>query len=154
MLLSPQTIRSGFTPPSSPPPLSSRVSVSLASVRCTGSFTTPGCTMATVMDRAAGNGGVSANASGPAPATTTRAATPAAASAIRRELAAGAPEAPGVPGANAAGKAAPSAAVIATFAITRATLTSHTPPTAASASTAGCCHWDAPYSAQGPPSPW
>ena len=151
MLLSPQTIRSGLTPPSSPPLLSSRVSVSLASTRCTGLFTTPGCTMATVIDRAAGNGGVSANASGPATATTTRAATPAAASAIRRELATGAPEAPG---ANAAGKAAPRTAVIATFAITRATLTSHTPPTAASASTAGCCHWDAPYSAQGPPSPW
>src|ERR1700751_3644341 len=98
--------------------------------------------MATVIDRVAGNGAVSANASGPAPATTTRAATPAATSAIRRELAAGAPDAPGGPGANAAGEGAPGAAVTAAFAITRATLPSHTPPTAASASTAGCCHWD------------
>jgi hypothetical protein len=32
-----------------------------------------------------------------------------------------------------------------------AKLTSHTPPTAASPSTAGCCHWLAPSSAHGPP---
>ena len=32
-------------------------------------------------------------------------------------------------------------------------MTSHTPPTAASASTAGCCHWLAPSTAQGPPIP-
>src|SRR6202008_1376050 len=57
-------------------------------------------------------------------------------------------------GASTAGKTAPSTVVIPTLAISRATLTSHTPPTAASASTAGCCHWEAPYSAQGPPSPW
>ncbi len=58
------------------------------------------------------------------------------------------------PGTSRAGAAAPRMATIATLAITRATLTSHTPPTAASASTAGCCHCDAPYRSQGPPSPW
>ena len=41
---------------------------------------------------------------------------------------------------------------IATFAITSAMLISHTPPTAASARTAGCCHWLAPKTAHGPPS--
>ena len=41
---------------------------------------------------------------------------------------------------------------IATLAMTSAKLISHTPPTAASASTAGCCHWLAPNTAQGPPS--
>ena len=41
---------------------------------------------------------------------------------------------------------------IATFASTSAKLISHTPPTAASASTAGCCHWLTPNTAHGPPS--
>ena len=38
------------------------------------------------------------------------------------------------------------------LASTSAKLISHTPPTAASASTAGCCHWLTPYTAHGPPS--
>jgi hypothetical protein len=38
------------------------------------------------------------------------------------------------------------------LAATIAKLTSHTPPTAASPSTAGCCHWLTPSSAHGPPS--
>ena len=46
---------------------------------------------------------------------------------------------------------APSTITMATFAMTRAMLISHTPPTAARASTAGCCHWLAPYTAHGPP---
>ena len=41
---------------------------------------------------------------------------------------------------------------MATFTITSAKLISHTPPTAASASTAGCCHWLTPNTAHGPPS--
>ena len=41
---------------------------------------------------------------------------------------------------------------IATFTSTSAKLISHTPPTAASASTAGCCHWLTPNTAHGPPS--
>src|SRR6202035_3598212 len=41
---------------------------------------------------------------------------------------------------------------MATFTITSAKLISQTPPTAASASTAGCCHWLAPNTAHGPPS--
>ncbi len=40
---------------------------------------------------------------------------------------------------------------MATFAMTSAKLTSQTPPTAASASTAGCCHWLTPNTAHGPP---
>ncbi len=39
------------------------------------------------------------------------------------------------------------------FAATRAKLISQTPPTAARASTAGCCHWLAPSTSQGPPNP-
>ena len=37
------------------------------------------------------------------------------------------------------------------FAATSAKLTSQIPPVAASASTAGCCHWLAPSTAHGPP---
>ncbi len=41
---------------------------------------------------------------------------------------------------------------MATLASRRTKLISQTPPTAASASTAGCCHWLAPNTAHGPPS--
>ena len=41
---------------------------------------------------------------------------------------------------------------IATLVMTSAKLISQTPPTAASASTAGCCHWLTPNTAHGPPS--
>ncbi len=41
---------------------------------------------------------------------------------------------------------------MATLAATSTQLTSQTPPTEARASTAGCCHWLAPSTAQGPPS--
>src|SRR6266702_2328833 len=44
------------------------------------------------------------------------------------------------------------ASTIATLTMTSAKLISHTPPTAASASTAGCCHWLTPNTAHGPPS--
>src|SRR5260370_18574514 len=39
------------------------------------------------------------------------------------------------------------------FAATSAKLTSQTPPSAARARKTGCCHWLAPYTAHGPPSP-
>ena len=154
--LSPQTIRSGRTPPSLPPALNCAVSVSLASVRATGSSTTPGWTIAIVSVLATGDGGVSAKASGPAPAATAKAATPTAAAG--RAGRAGRPAGGAAlgwrpPGATTSGRSAPSTSTSATLAITRATLTSHTPPTAASASTAGCCHCEAPYRSHGPAEP-
>src|SRR5580700_12282216 len=138
VLLSPQTIRSGFTPPRRPERLSSAVSRSLASTRCTVLLIMPGCTMATVAGRTAGLAGVSANASGPAPTLTSPAVTPSSASPGRR------PE-------PSRGRET-MAITMATLVMTSAKLTSHTPPTAASASTAGCCHWLTPYTAHGPPS--
>ena len=80
VLLSPHTIRSGFTPLSRPERLSSAVSRSRASTRCTALLTMPGCTMAIVASRTAGLAGVSANASGPAPTLASAAATPSTAS--------------------------------------------------------------------------
>src|SRR5215472_7047050 len=140
VLLSPQTIRSGFTPLNSPERLSSVVSRSLASTRSTALPTTPGCTRATVAWRTAGLAGVSANASGPAPTLASAAATPSAAS-------------PGRQVALALTRGSDSmTSMIATFASTSAKLTSHTPPTAARASTAGCCHWLTTNTAHGPPS--
>src|SRR6516164_2083403 len=140
VLLSPQTIRSGLVPPSSPERLSPAVSRSLASTRLTALPTIPGCTMATVTSRAAGLAGVSANASGPAATVVTAAATPSAASPGRQV-------APGVTRGSAS-----ITSTIATFVSTSAKLISHTPPTAAKASTAGCCHWLTPNTAHGPPS--
>ena len=141
MLLSPQTIRSGFTPLSSPERLSSAVSRSLASTRWTVLLTIPGCTMAIVAWRTAGLAGVSANASGPAPTLASAAATPRTASPGRRVT----------PGASP-GAGASRTSTMATLASTSAKLISHTPPTAARASTAGCCHWLTPNTAHGPPS--
>ena len=138
MLLSPHTIRSGLTPLSSPERLSSAVSRSLASTRCTVLLIMPGCTMAIVTCRTAGLAGVSANASGPAPTLASPAATPASASPGRR------------PGPSRGRDSMTS--TMATLVMTSAKLISHTPPTAASASTAGCCHWLTPYTAHGPPS--
>src|SRR5580700_6755442 len=138
VLLSPQTIRSGMTLPSRPERLSSAVSRSLASTRCTVLLIMPGCTIAIVTCRTAGLAGVSANASGPAPTLASPAATPSSAS-------------PGRSSGPSFGRA-PTTSTIATLAMTSAKLTSHTPPTAASASTAGCCHWLTPYTAHGPPS--
>ena len=86
MLLSPQTIRSGLTPLSSPERLSSAVSRSLASTRWTALLMMPGCTMATVAWRAAGLAGVSANASGPAPTLASATATPSTASPAAGEV--------------------------------------------------------------------
>src|SRR5271165_3194591 len=154
VLLSPQTIRSGFTALSSPERLSSAVSCSLASTRWTGLLIMPGCTMAIVTDRAAGLAWVRANASGPAPMLASPAATPSTASQGRRP----APDWAGPGDAMLERRMTPSrgsdpmTSTIATLAITSAKLISHTPPTAASASTAGCCHWLTPYTAHGPPS--
>ena len=96
-----------MTPPSLPPLLNCAVSVSLASVRATGSSTTPGWTIAIVSVLATGNGGVSAKASGPAPATTAKAASAGGghAAGARGRPAAGAGR---VPGATTAGRSAPS----------------------------------------------
>src|SRR5712691_6912770 len=153
VLLSPQTIRSGFTPLSWPERLSSAVSRSLASTRWTALLTIPGCTMATVAARTAGLAGVSANASGPAPTLASPAITPSTASPGRRLGRVGA--SPRVPSARRTAPirgSDPIASTIATLAMISAKLISHTPPTAASASTAGCCHWLTPYTAHGPPS--
>ena len=98
----------------------------------------PGCTMAIVTCRTAGLAGVSANASGPAPTLASPAATPSSASPGRR------------PGPSRGRDSMTS--TMATLVMTSAKLISHTPPTAASASTAGCCHWLTPYTAHGPPS--
>src|SRR5580693_313521 len=144
MLLSPQTIRSGRTPPSLPPWLSSAVSVCDACARRLALLTMPGCTMATVTCRTAGLAGVRANASGPAPTLASPAAAPRTASPDRRA-------APGTAAAPSRGSDS-TTSTIATLASTSAKLISHTPPTAASASTAGCCHWLAPNTAHGPPS--
>src|SRR5271167_4012839 len=99
----------------------------------------PGCTMATVACRTAGLAGVSANASGPAPTLASAAATPASASPGRRVV-------PPSRGRDSM------TSTMATLVMTSAKLISHTPPTAASASTAGCCHWLVPNTAHGPPS--
>ena len=144
MLLSPQTIRSGRTPPSVPPWLSSAVSASDACARRLALLITPGCTMAIVTCRTAGLGGVSAKASGPAPTLASAAATPRTARPDRRE-------APGRTAAPTRGRDS-SARTMATLASTSAKLISQTPPTEASASTAGCCHWLTPNTAHGPPS--
>src|SRR5882724_4081673 len=140
VLLSPHTMRSGFTPLSPPERLSSAVSRSLASTRWTALCTTPGCTRAIVASRATGLAGVSANASGPAP-------TPATATAVPSTARPGRNVAPGVSRGTDS-----RTSTMATFTITSAKLISHTPPTAASASTAGCCHWLTPNTAHGPPS--
>src|SRR6266480_2676028 len=140
VLLSPHTIRSGLTPLSLPERLSSAVSRSLASTRWTALFTIPGCTMAIVASRVTGLAGVSANASGPAPTPATATAAP---STARPALG----FAPGVTRGRDS-----RASTIATLTMTSAKLISHTPPTAASASTAGCCHWLTPNTAHGPPS--
>ena len=84
MLLSPQTIRSGCTPLSVPPRLSSAVSACDACTRRLVLLIMPGCTMATVTWRTAGLAGVSANASGPAPTLASAAAAPSTASPGRR----------------------------------------------------------------------
>src|SRR5580704_8297575 len=144
MLLSPQTIRSGRTPASVPPRLSSAVSASDACAARLALLITPGCTMAIVTCRAAGFGGVSANASGPAKTLASPAATPRAASPHRQE-------APGRMAAPTRGKDV-RRSTMATLASTSTKLISQTPPTAASASTAGCCHWLTPNTAHGPPS--
>ena len=94
--------------------------------------------MAIVTCRTAGLAGVSANASGPAPTLASPAATPTSASPGRR------------PGPSRGRDSMTS--TMATLVMTSAKLISHTPPTAASASTAGCCHWLTPYTAHGPPS--
>src|SRR5579875_1196621 len=156
VLLSPQTIRSGLAPANRPERLNSAVSRSLASTRSVGLFTMPGCTMATVTCRTAGLAGVSANASGPAPTLASTPTAPAIAAPAR-------PAGPGAgpvprlgarrgPSAGPTQGSDPASSTTATFAITSAMLISHTPPTAASASTAGCCHWLTPYTAHGPPS--
>src|SRR6266851_1000656 len=139
VLLSPHTIRSGFTPPSWPDRLNSAVSRSLASTRRTVLLMMPGCTMAIVTCRAAGLAGVSANASGPAPTLASPAARPSTAS-------------PGRTAVPLRRGTDPMRSTMATLVITSAKLISHTPPTAASASAAGCCHWLTPYTAHGPPS--
>src|SRR5580704_6789499 len=100
----------------------------------------PGCTMATVAWRTAGLAGVSAKASGPAPTPATVAATPSTAIPGRQV-------APGVTRGSDS-----MTSTIATLTRTSAKLISQTPPTAASASTAGCCHWLTPNTAHGPPS--
>src|SRR5689334_16550749 len=141
VLLSPHTIRSGLTPLSLPERLSSAVSRSLASTRWTALFTIPGCTMAIVASRVTGLAGVSANASGPAPTPTTATAAP---STARPALFGFAPG-------TTRGRDS-RASKIATLTMTSAKLISHTPPTAASARTAGCCHWLTPNTAHGPPS--
>src|SRR5579875_3323623 len=130
MLLSPQTIRSGLAPASRPSRLSCAVSAWDACVRRLGLRTTPGCTIATV--------------SCPAPTLASTPAAPAIAGRVR-------PAAPGARTGPSRGSDSASSTT-ATFAITSAMLISLTPPTAASASTAGCCHWLTPYTAHGPPS--
>src|SRR5689334_5081069 len=140
VLLSPHTIRSGLTPLSSPERFSSAVSRSLASTRATALLTIPGCTMAIVAWRAAGLAGVSANASGPAPRLAAAAITPRAASQGRGA------------GPDSVRGRDTRTSTIATFASTSAKLISQTPPAAASARTAGCCHWLTPNTAHGPPS--
>src|ERR1019366_675098 len=95
-------------------------------------------TRATVTCRTAALAGVSAKASGPAP----RLASPATAPRIAR---------PGRTALRWRGSELRTS-TIATLVSTSAKLISHTPPTAASASTAGCCHWLTPYTAHGPPS--
>src|SRR5689334_16735330 len=140
VLLSPHTIRSGLTPLSLPERLSSAVSRSLASTRWTALFTIPGCTMAIVASRVTGLAGVSANASGPAPTPATATAAPSTAR----------PAFGFAPGTTRGRDSR--ASTIATLTMTSAKLISHTPPTAASARTAGCCHWLTPNTAHGPPS--
>src|SRR5690242_13967121 len=140
VLLSPHTIRSGLTPLSLPERLSSAVSRSLALTRWTALFTIPGCTMAIVASRVTGLAGVSANASGPAPTPATATAAP---STARPAFG----FAPGITRGRDS-----RASTIATLTMTSAKLISHTPPTAASARTAGCCHWLTPNTAHGPPS--
>src|SRR5690242_9658803 len=140
VLLSPHTIRSGLTPLSLPERLSSAVSRSLASTRWTALFTIPGCTMAIDASRVTGLAGVSANASGPAPTPATATAAP---STARPAFG----FAPGITRGRDS-----RASTIATLTMTSAKLISHTPPTAASARTAGCCHWLTPNTAHGPPS--
>src|SRR5579862_7390610 len=147
MLLSPQTIRSGRTPPSVPSRLRSAVSACDACELRLASRTTPGCTMAIVTCRTAGLAGVSANASGPAPTPDSAAATPRTAKPDRHE----APGRTAVP-IRVRGRDS-SAMTMATFASTSAKLISQTPPTEARASTAGCCHWLTPNTAHGPPNP-
>src|SRR6516225_8198799 len=144
MLLSPQTIRSGRTPPSVPPWLSWAVSVSDACARRLSLLITPGCTMAIVACRATELGGVSAKASGPARTLASTAATPRPASPSRQGL-------PGRTIAPTRGRDC-SRSTMATLVSTSTKLISQTPPTAASASTAGCCHWLTPNTAHGPPS--
>src|SRR5580698_7871118 len=144
MLLSPQTIRSGLTPASRPPRLNSAVSVCDACAARLALLITPGCTMAIVTCRTAGFGGVSANATGPAKTLASPAATPRAASPHRQE-------APGRMAAPTRGRQV-RRSTMATLVSTSAKLISQTPPTAASASTAGCCHWLTPNTAHGPPS--
>ena len=61
--------------------------------------------------------------------------------------------APARPASRTAMRPAVSAISRPVLAATSAKLTSQTPPAAASASTAGCCHWLAPSTAHGPPSP-
>ena len=105
---------------------------SLAFTRICGLCWTPGWTSVSVTERAGCGGGVSANAAGPAAITTAVAAAPRARTGVRPAV---------------------SRITMPVLAATMAKLTSHTPPTAASASTAGCCHWLAPSSAHGPPNP-
>src|SRR5580692_12495709 len=143
MLLSPQTIRSGLTPASRPDRLNSAVSVCDACAARLALLITPGCTMAIVTWRTAGLGGVSAKASGPAPTLASPAASPRTASPDRQE-------APGRTAAPTRGRDW-SRSTMATLVSTSTKLINQTPPTAASASTAGCCHWLTPNTAHGPP---
>src|SRR6266496_5012058 len=125
MLLSPQTISPGW---SRRRPADIRW---VASARSVGLSTMPGWTSASVTDRGAGGAGVSAKAAGPAPTAMT---------------------APAAPSSRAGPLLAVARITMPVLAATSAKLISHTPPTAASASTAGCCHWLTPNTAHGPPS--
>src|SRR3984885_4514833 len=84
---SPQTIRLGCSAASLALALNSAVSASEALTRWVGFCTLPGWTSAIVTWRTAGNGAVSANASGPDPTAAANAATPSAPSAIRPAVA-------------------------------------------------------------------
>src|SRR5487761_1305892 len=131
MLLSPQTIRAGWSCRRLPERLNAEVSSRLAFTRTAEFCWMPGCTRAIVTCLTAGGAPVRANATGPAEITIAVAAAPR----MRR------PAEPEI-----------KTMTMPVFAATIAKLTSHTPPMAASASTAGCCHWLAPRTAHGPPS--
>src|SRR5215472_10902190 len=118
----------------SAPPIPAVSLDSAASLAC-GPASRPGWTRARVRWRAGGCAycaAVSAYAAGPAATASAAAARPSA---------------------RPVQRAAVSAITTPVFEATSAKLISQVPPTAASASTTGCCHWLAPYTAQGPPMP-